>query len=237
VPVTAEQVAAVITAMNAGVVPSDTPRMRECLVTVCIPVYNAIRTLPFCLESLLEGEQSEPIALMIAENGSEDGTQVLVRAMGGDDPLTRRWWEKRYRSLTVVRVPHDEAYPVAGKQREFANIRECFKSMVSKVATRYILWMDADVEAPRGAVATMRVALEQDDRIGCVGIDYSDRLTHIQNGLMMMRTELAREIVPMLTMTPPFTCMCSQMCAILKEKGLRVVPLSPLSARHLKLEV
>jgi hypothetical protein len=232
------RVAAIIRAIQSspqgGVVDS-----MACDITVCIPVFNSIRTLGETLFSLEIGAQSVPMKLILAENGSSDGTQVWLKELGEfrKSEVTLKWWLQRFREIKVVEVRQNEEYPVEGKHRELWCIRECMQKMFPLVQTDYLLMVDADVECPRGGVRTMREALEQDEKIGLVGIQYDPMTDHVKHGMAMMRSDQAKEYVQRLEMKPPYQCMCSQYTKMVIADGKKAVNLSPLSARHLKLEV
>jgi cellulose synthase/poly-beta-1,6-N-acetylglucosamine synthase-like glycosyltransferase len=230
----AEHVAAIMAALQAPYKPAGADVLAA-EVTVCIPVHNAIKTLGYTLHALEPGAQSLPLNLIIAENGSEDGVQCFIRDLR-QPSVTLRYWSHRFRQIMVVEVPQNEEYPVENKSREFFNIRECFREMFAKVQTPYVLTVDADVEAPRGSVRTMLEALKQDSELALVGIQYDLETDHVKHGLSMMSTELARDLATRLEMRPPYTCMCSQFTRMVRDANRKAVNLSPLSARHLKLE-
>jgi hypothetical protein len=230
----AEQIAAILASMQAPYKPSG-PDVMATEVTVCIPVFNAVKTLGWTLHALEPGAQSVPLNLIIAENGSTDGVQCWIRDMR-QPSVTLSHWSKLFRQIMVVEVPQNEEYPVEGKHREFFNIRECFRAMWPKVQTPYLLAVDADVEAPRGAVRTMLEALKQDPETVMVGIQYDPSTDHVKHGMAMLPTPLALQLMQRLEMKPPYTCMCSQLTRMVREANKKAVNLSPLSARHARLE-
>jgi len=173
--------------------------------------------------------------LIIAENGSTDGSQCWIRDMR-QPSVTLKYWCQFFGQIMVVEVSQNEEYPVENKSRELFNIRECFRTMFPKVQTPYLLMVDADVEAPRGAVRTMLETLKQDEEIGMVGIQYDLATDHVKHGMAMLSTTLALDLVQRLEMKPPYTCMCSQLTRMVRESNKKAVNLSPLSARHMKLE-
>jgi len=230
----AEQVAAVLASMQAPYKPMG-PDVMATEVTVCIPVFNAIKTLGWTLHALELCAQSVPMNLIIAENGSTDGSQCWIRDMR-QPSVTLKYWSQFFGQIMVVEVPQNEEYPVENKSRELFNIRECFRTMFPKVQTPYLLMVDADVEAPRGAVRTMLEALKQDPETTMVGIQYDPSVDHVKHGMAMLSTPIALDLVQRLEMKPPYTCMCSQMTRMVRESNKKAVNLSPLSARHMKLE-
>jgi hypothetical protein len=208
----------------------------EVEVTACIPVFNAFKTFGYTLHALEPGAQSVPLDLIIAENGSEDGVQCMIRDLRGPS-VTTRYWSQFFRQIMVVEVPQNEEYPVENWARGAYNVRECFRTMFPKVQTPYVLTVDADVEAPRGAVRTMLEVLKRDSEIALVGIQYQTSVDHVKHGMAMMATPLAASMATRLQMKPPYTCMCHQFTRMVREDNLKAVNLSPLSARHAKDEM
>ncbi len=214
-----------------------------CEVTALIPCFDALcwewGSLFVTLDSLLLGHQSVPVKLILCDNGSRDGTQDFLRALKQDDAktasqVTRSFWLERFPAGIEIAepVPENEEYP-AGQNRINQHLRVIYQRMLELVDTDYVLTVDADVEVPRGAVRTMLDALKNDVELGMVGIGYGPA-DHIQHGLAMMRTEDMRS-----AKWPdpgPKSCTCRVLNDEVKRMGKKVLHLSPLSARHTKME-
>ena len=210
--------------------PLGTVEKMPCEVTACITVWNGLCTLGHTLFSLEKGAQSVPLRLILAENGSDDGTQLVLRDMAKDSVTRAHWLRRGFRDIGVVEEPQHEEFP--GRfPREYVNIKACFEKMFALVETPYLLTVDADVEVPRGSLRTMLELLKGDDTLGMVGIIYEFETTHVKHGLAMMRTELAKKV-----RLRADACMCSQLDRQIRDMGFSVKHLSPLSARHVKLE-
>lgn len=215
-----------------------------CEVTACIPCFDALcwewGSLYVALDSLLPGHQSVPVKLILCDNGSRDGTQVLLRAMAEKegknipDQVVRSFWLERFPAGIKIAepVPINEEYP-EGQNRINYHLRELYRRMLKLVDTPYVLTVDADVEVPRGAIRTMLDALKNNADLGMVGIGYGPA-NHIQHGLAMLRTEdmrAARWPDP-----GPQNCTCRVLTGEVERMGKKVMHLSPLSARHTKME-
>ncbi len=215
-------------------------------VTVCIPCYNAFcwgeGSLNVTLQSLEIGAQSLQVKLVLCDNASVDGTQLVLKAMAEKDPkdypggripdlTVRKFWLGRFPAGIQIAepVPVNEEYP-AGQGRMNAHMKVIHPRMLELVDTPYVLTVDADVEVPRGAVRTMLDALKNDPECGLVGISYAPS-DHVQHGLAMMRTEDKR-----LIQWGARGCTCRYMNDEVKRMGKNVIDLSPLSARHTKYE-
>ena len=216
--------------------PTPKQSTMPCEVTACIPAYNAICTLGLTLWSLEWGAQSIPLRVILAENGSWDGTQAWLRDMaredqGQPDSPTRKHWLVKFAGIQVIEVPHTDQYP-PGFPQAMENMVECLRQMWPLVETPYLLTVDADVQAPSGSLRTMLEALKQDEKLGMVGIIYEREVDHVKHGLAMLQTEIALQIDLVAGQ-----CPCSHMHKQVEEMGYKVRYLSPLSARHMKREL
>jgi len=205
----------------------------ECEVTACIPVYNGINSIGYTLWALEHGAQSEPVKVLLCDNGSRDGTQLLVKGMQ-KDPVTQRHYSERFPAgFQAMDVDYNDSLP--GRfPREGYNIRQCFRKMWPQVDTEFILMVDADVDTPRGAVRSMLDILKHDDSIGMVGCHYDPVVDHVQHGCAMIRTVLALAILPTLRTE---VCMCKQINQYLKVQKLKAIAIDSLKARHSSREV
>lgn len=239
-----DHLSAIIAARESPTFHGGNVKMR-CEVTAAVPVYNAFRHLGDCLSSLGWGKQSIPFRLVMAENGSVDGTQLVLRDLMKDS-VTRQYWigETDFRDIKIVEVPQDDCYPVEGRARYRYNIRACLQEMIGHVKTEFVLLLDADVEVPIGGARTMLETLKAYSDIGWCGITYDPNPGHVQHGLAMMRTEQAARYIGSLPMKPRKTpvgyvypCMCKLLEEMIVSDGLKSEPLDPLSARHGRLEL
>ena len=62
--------------------------MGNAAVSVIVPVYNAEKTLPACLESIL-GQSFEDMEVLAVDDGSTDGSLRVLRDFAARDPRVR----------------------------------------------------------------------------------------------------------------------------------------------------
>lgn len=62
--------------------------MRSATVSVIVPAYNAEKTLPACLESIL-GQSFEEMEVLAVDDGSTDGSLGVLRDFAARDPRVR----------------------------------------------------------------------------------------------------------------------------------------------------
>jgi glycosyltransferase involved in cell wall biosynthesis len=226
-----ERIAALVSAKRAP----DLSLAREslpCEVTAVVYVYNCICTLALAMRSVEPGAQSVPVKLIVADNGSRDGTQAFVRDLASDSVTRNHWLSRGFRDIRCISVPHNESH--AGLPGKLWNMRECLRETTKLIDTEYTFSFDADVETPSGALRTMLDALKEHPRLGAVGIQYDDSVDHVEHGCTMRRTDALRKAVVEMTFTD---CPCRQIHRHIEGQGLLVRHLPPLSARHMKLEV
>ena len=89
------------------------------LLTVIVPAYNAAKVLPACLESLYA--QTKPVRILIANDGSTDGTAAIADAAAAANPGAVRVLHLPHRGLIATR-----------------------KSSIAAVETEYFAFLDAD---------------------------------------------------------------------------------------------
>ena len=69
-------------------------------VSVLIPVYNGERHLAECLESVLAQDFND-VEILIADDGSSDGSQKIIETFAARDPRLRWWKNRRNLGLTA----------------------------------------------------------------------------------------------------------------------------------------
>ena len=68
-------------------------------VSVLVPVYNGKRHLAECLESIL-AQDFQDLEILIADDGSKDGSPDIIKAFAARDPRVRWWKNPRNLGLT-----------------------------------------------------------------------------------------------------------------------------------------
>ena len=70
--------------------PAGTPPIKT---SVLVPVYNGLRFLPECLDSILS-QDCASLEILLADDGSSDGSAALLENYAARDPRIR-WWKNR----------------------------------------------------------------------------------------------------------------------------------------------
>lgn len=177
-------------------------------VTVAIPTYNSMLSLPHALNALCK--QNLPFKLLFADNGSDDGTDLWVGS-----PAVAGYWRRlssgAIRDWRVLpRVPH-----IGSK---YENVAKAMSELARRTDTEYIFHLDSNVLLPPGALRDALAELKQATGTGGLGVPFDFRSSHVQSGAVLMRTELARRIVYDVKGCCP--CMCIRRS--LEERGLEL---------------
>ena len=109
-------------------------------ISVVIPCLDAAATLPRQLDALAAQEWSGPWEVIVADNGSTDGTAAVAME-----------WASRVPAITVVDASE---HPGAAHARNAGAARARYDHLV---------WVDADDEVRPGFLAAMAVALADHD--------------------------------------------------------------------------
>lgn len=218
-----------------------------CEVTVCIPTFDSLcwefGSLSETLHALRWTAQGMWLKLVLCDNGSRDGTQLLLRAMSeAGDPwdsnqVVRQFWLERFKDIKVAEaVPQNEEYS-PGQARINYHQKIMYPRMLELVDTPYVLTVDSDVRPPRRCARIMLDFLKENPDVGLVGIKYPPKSDHVQHGLAMMETEFRRSLPwEEMRIDQLQRCTCVWMNEQVKARGKTVAWLDWLSAGHTKWE-
>lgn len=172
-------------------------------LTVCIPTYNGILTLPRCLEALLSGRQSVPLEVLVLE-GSDNGpsTDGTVEYLAAE--ATRLHWIRRgLRDFRVLApVCADVATAVAPLGEHERNVEEqasasaylvkARTAMALAVGTPWLMWLDDDILVPPGGVRALLNAAKSYEEPGLIGMMSDPVQDHVQEGCAVMWSAVAQ---------------------------------------------
>jgi N-acetylglucosaminyl-diphospho-decaprenol L-rhamnosyltransferase len=134
-------------------------------IAVAIVNWNTRDLLRTCLQGVLA---EEPAKVVVADNGSQDGSVEMVR---GEFP-----------SVTLIVSPENPGYGAASNRA------------ISRCGAEYILLLNSDTELRPGALRTLRGYLEQHERVGVVG----PRLLHPDGTLQESCFPFPRPLLPLM---------------------------------------
>lgn len=149
----------------------------ECDVTIYIPTRNSVCTFSPVL-SRLRMQTLRPVVFVV-DSGSIDGTKEAVQrqiesgVQGGLD-------------LNLLEVPGPDrlkAYSIC-KVRHFCS-EHC--------KTKILMFIDSDVLLPPDIIGPMLKQLDDNPKIGMLGIRYDPRTNHVKMGATMILAQLAKE--------------------------------------------
>lgn len=219
-----------------NMVDQDSPKTRlPTEVTCVIPVYNSFLSLPRVLYHLEPGAQSTPISLLICDNTSQDPFGVLLSESNRHfiSWLVSRGFTAAQILPAVTRVTQrPDGTPMAPQEIINTNLETVWKKLTMAVTTPYILYVDADVLLPTGAVRMLLETIKSDLDLAMLGCQYEVVTDHVKMGATICRTEVMRE-----TQWESIGCPCRFITKYLKSQGYKVEHLPGVYATHLKREV
>ena len=132
----------------------ESPRSRLETLAVVIAAHNEAKVLPPTIEALL-AQDEPPDAIVIADDGSTDGTGVaLVERFGFTEPSLGAWaTSATHPSVHWMRVPH------GGKARA---LNAALVSPIDACRTAVVMTVDADTHLAAGAIRAMRHAFSNE---------------------------------------------------------------------------
>ena len=114
-------------------------------VSVCMPAFNAERTIREAVLSVL-GQEAVPLEVLVCDDGSRDGTLALVEAMAQADSRIRVFKNEANRGISRTR-----------------------NRLVREARGEYIAWLDADDLALPGRLAAQMGFLDAHPEVVLVG--------------------------------------------------------------------
>jgi glycosyltransferase involved in cell wall biosynthesis len=175
-------------------------------VTICIPTYNAQRTLKACVE---HAAQYGHYQFLIYDNGSLDQTRDVITELAKSNAIR-----------TKV-VPHKRVFDRDDKSFNAGRVRA---ALANDVKTQYLFFLDSDVmlSAPIDPLIN-----ELTGEVGMVGYRYSES-SHLQTGATLLKTALARRI----DWNKESLCNCLNAKHQLDELGLRTLIIEGIKLKH-----
>ncbi len=179
------------------------------LVTAVVPVRDMFMTLGRTLYRLAPGAQSIPIDVILVDGGSTDPCRDILS--GKPDAKIVPWLEEKLglHKVTVLEpvIPIDRHFdtgePLDPYEFKNRNVEWLEKKLVLEVKTKYVLFVDADVEIPVDCVRHMLDLLElegddpakaPDGRLTAMtGILYDWSADHVKLGCALARMSVMKD--------------------------------------------
>jgi len=184
-------------------------------ITVCIPTLNGADTIMKALKSVLV--QGVNMRVLIADNGSQDGTLEMLKAavkngiFGNTD------------------VELFDVGRIEGERRK--NIAHVRKFLTNKVETKYLFWLDDDIKLPAFAIKLMMEMVESNPKLGVMGLHYQPFNGHMAVGATIMPTEIAKGLT--WEYLPNQPCECNGAIEAIKQRGYEIMYMKKIMALDL----
>jgi hypothetical protein len=167
--------------------------------------------------------------LIVCDNGSEDPTRDVLSGIPESAfiPWCRKLGFQEVRVLDRV-IPRERRYdgtPMTPSEIRYKNIEHIEKKLTMEVRTKYILYVDSDVEAPVDCVKLMLDTMENDPKLAFTGVLYDWVADHVKLGCSLARTEIMRDI----DFSSVNGCPCRSLTKELQKRGWKVAHVPPES--------
>ena len=167
---------------------------------------------------------------MMFDNGSKDGTEWWI----GTDRFKKNLSEMGLDTLRLLPpIPVKGIFQDAKKRKNKGLEHQLAKAAweCSADPPDAILWLQADVVMPDDALKKMVKALEDDERLGCIGVIHRDEVDHVRMGCALYRWEPFAELAEIGFFTDG--CPCRWMHRTMEKSGWTSRNLEGVRGKHL----
>lgn len=192
--------------------PSSAP-----VVTVIMPVLDAMRTLPAVLVALGNGCVDVPTRLMICDNESTDGTYEYLASAEFDALMHGLGIE----AIVLERVP-SKATHFKGYQLREVNLQHMMAKFAFEIAEHppqpaFVFSLSADILMPAGGMLDLLAEMQRDPKLGAFGFRYRPESDHVRRGCTLYRWSAFEELA--ILGFPMEQCVCRGMHQMLEKLG------------------
>jgi len=206
------------------------------LVTAIMPVRNMFLTLGRSISRLAPGAQSVPIDLVVVDGGSDDPCADVLS--GTPQAKFVDWCEHTlgiHKATVLVPVipitrNFETGEPLTPYEIKNRNIEWLEKKLTLEVKTKYVLYVDADVEIPVDCVRIMLDVLELEEgkpkgfqKTAMTGVLYDWSADHVKFGCALARMEVMKDF----DFRSDAGCPCRWSNQELRRRGWKVSYLPP----------
>lgn len=176
------------------------------LVTAVMPVRDMFLTLGRSVFRLAPGAQSVPIDLVVIDGGSGDPCADVLS--GAPQAKFVDWCEHTIGihkvtvlpSVTPITRNFETGEPLSAYEIKNRNIEWLEKKLTLEVKTKYVLYVDADVEIPVDCVRAMLDVMELEEgkpagyeKTVMTGVLYDWSADHVKFGCALARMEVMKD--------------------------------------------
>ena len=123
--------------------------IRSSKITVCIPVYNAAKTISRCLESVVK-QNFDNFEIVISDNNSVDDSFRICNS-----------YKKKYKRIKLY------------KQKQKLSVFDNFKFLLKKAKGKYIMWIASHHQISKNFLLINSKNLDNNNNlVASMGVDY-----------------------------------------------------------------
>jgi glycosyltransferase involved in cell wall biosynthesis len=190
--------------------------------TVCIPTYNNVKTLTYCMDQLAS-QECEKLKVIICDTGSTDGTIEMVEAQ----IKNKCWIKPRFVPELDITLIKKERRPGDKAQ----NIVSAMETFMKEVKTPYMFRLDSDIVLSPNTLKPMLSSLKMNPTIGMLTVHHWPAKGHVTTNATVFEMETIRKVVWQWNGT---NCDCLTTANQLRGIHKKVMYHPTLSCRHLK---
>ena len=123
--------------------------IRSSKITVCIPVYNAAKTISRCLDSVVK-QNFNNFEIVISDNNSKDDSFRICNS-----------YKKKYKRIKLY------------KQKQKLSVFDNFKFLLKKAKGKYIMWIASHHQISKNFLSRNSKNLDNNNNlVASMGVDY-----------------------------------------------------------------
>lgn len=190
-------------------------------------VYNS-PTMDEALKSL--ALQSVPVSLMICDNGSRDAERLRSQAF---KDCIAAWGMRDFKLFEVPQKVQYQGRLLRLKNWEHMLARFAWEMIADPPDAVFVL--DSDVIMPPRSLGRLAVEVENNEKLGAIGVDYEPQVDHLHMGCSLYRYAAFLMLADIgFQHEHGNSCVCHWMHKALEANGWEVRKLAGMQAEHRK---
>jgi hypothetical protein len=202
---------------------AQAPHEAACDVTACLCAYNDQDHVMRVLRRLwAQGVRMDVLVALDSE--TSDMTREILTA----PRLEKYMVDHASQSIRALKYIGE-----IGHRPQMENTLAAAKAaFLNDVKTEFVWWMDADVYLDAGTIRTAIQFMRSRPDVGAACAPYVLKSDHLEQGAMLMRTDVARELGFDGRPDGKTRCVCMNIARDLAQKNLKVEAIPAMDAFH-----
>lgn len=186
-------------------------------LTICIPMWDSAMTISATLTMLNGYQEVENLKVIIADNGSKDGSAELVQTV-----IKNNWFPRLQIRFIQAGKPSNDRWESIYYMRQL---------LVKSVDTDYMMFVDGDIIlSPNTLKPTLRY-LKDHPKIGGLNVRFAPGKDHVPTASTMYKTDVIKKCE---WKPGKFICDCLDILTQLNLLGYSSEYMPEIQCRHFK---